>query len=105
MRDLSVQHRTHFSIVRLPLFLENYYGFERSVKEHAAIRCCIDPTRPYTPIAVNDVGEALAAVAADRERRWEDRTITLAGEPHTLAQVSPAAPRLNSTQLNSAQLN
>ena len=83
----KTKEKTRFTIVRLPLFLENYYGFEGGIKSNGTIKCSMDPSQSYTPIAVNDIGEAIASVAADSNGRFLDRTITLAGEPHTFAQV------------------
>ena len=76
----------HYTLVRLPLFLENYYGFITAVKEAGVVRCCIDPECKYTPIAVTDIGEALANIAADEEGLYLDETLSLAGEAHTVSQ-------------------
>ena len=88
VRELSASHGTHYTLIRMPLFLENYYGFAATVKQSAAIRCSIDPDQPYSPTAANDIGEAIAAVAADASGKWQDRTINLAGESHTVGQAT-----------------
>jgi hypothetical protein len=78
----------HFTIVRLPLFLENYYGFAQSVRDNDAIRCAVDPAARYSPIAVTDVGEALAAIATDTSGAHLGATLSLAGASHTFAEVA-----------------
>ena len=66
-----------YTLVRLPLFLENYYGFTGSVRTEGKIRCCIDASQLYSPIAVTDIGEALAAIAADTRGSYLDKTVSL----------------------------
>jgi len=80
-------HGAKFTLVRLPLFYENYYGFTGSVRTERKIRCCIDPGQLYSPIAVTDIGEALAAIAADTQGTFLDKTVSLAGESHSFAQL------------------
>ena len=77
-----------FTIVRLPLFLENYYGFAQSVRDNDAIRCAVDPAARYSPIAVTDVGEALAAIATDTSGAQLGATLSLAGASHTFGEVA-----------------
>ena len=89
-------------------------GFAAAVKATGTIKCAVErdqarsrsppdlrPTsaRPppdlrhlcdqmYSPIAVSDIGEALANVAADRGARFANQVLALAGEPHSFAEVA-----------------
>ncbi|KAL1503991.1 hypothetical protein AB1Y20_010406 [Prymnesium parvum] len=79
---------TKHTLVRLPLFLENYFGFTEGVRKEGKVKCCIDPIQQYSPIAVTDIGEALAAIAADTRGSYLNKTVSLAGEAHSLNQVA-----------------
>ena len=87
IKELCATCSTRYTIVRLPLFLENYYGFTESVKAEGIVRCSMDPTQRYSPIAVSDVGEALAAIAADSGGRYHNKTLDMAGEAHSCAEM------------------
>lgn len=88
VKEACASHRVHYSLIRMPLFLENYLGFTDSIREDAVIRCCIDPAAMYTPTGADDLGQAIANVAADASGRYLDRTLNLAGEAHSLSQVA-----------------
>lgn len=87
VKELGAHNRTSFTIVRLPLYLDNYTDFEKSIKASATIRHMMDPNVQYTPISCGEMGEVIATIAADTTERWLGRTVTIAGEPHTLAEV------------------
>ena len=44
--QLGVTH----SFLRLPLFVENYWGFKDTIKGHSAFYSPVDPDKPFTPV-------------------------------------------------------
>ena len=57
------------------------------MKQEGTIACSMHPDRPYCPIAVCDIGEALAAIAAEPSPKYHNQTLSLAGEAHTCQQM------------------
>jgi uncharacterized protein YbjT (DUF2867 family) len=54
-----------YTIVRLPLFIDNNYANVQSIKEGATFYDPRDPSKLHTPVAVADVGKASAAILSD----------------------------------------
>ncbi|XP_065892547.1 NAD(P)H azoreductase-like [Dysidea avara] len=54
-----------YTFIRLPLFVENYFGFKETIQKMSTIILPVDPTKPYTPVVVADAGKAGAAILAD----------------------------------------
>lgn len=53
-----------YTIVRLPLFLDNNYAHVGSIKGQGTFYVPQDPTKNHTPVAVVDVGKASADILA-----------------------------------------
>jgi uncharacterized protein YbjT (DUF2867 family) len=69
-----------YAIVRLPLFIDNNYAHVGSIKEQGTFYDPREPTKLHTPVAVGDVGKAVADIMADPSKH--------AGKTYKL--VSPA---------------
>ena len=44
------------TFIRLPFFMENYYGSVATVKSQSSIHMPLDPTKPFTCVVVGDAG-------------------------------------------------
>lgn len=51
-----------YTLLRLPLFIDNNWANVKSIKENSAIYGPADPDKKFTPIAVQDVAEAAAKI-------------------------------------------
>ncbi|GJP45649.1 hypothetical protein CLOM_g12813 [Closterium sp. NIES-68] len=78
-----------FTIIRLPLFMENNYGFAESIKDASAIYSSYEPDKPFTAVSVDDVGEAAAKIFADTEAH-KGKTYNLTGPSATAADIAHA---------------
>jgi len=54
-----------YTLLRLPLFIDNNWANKDSIKGQGKIYGPVNPDAKFTPIAVEDVGEAAAAVLAN----------------------------------------
>jgi hypothetical protein len=53
-----------FTIFRLYNFMENFFGNKQSITHMKTIFGPVEPSAPFTPISVQDIGEFVAAVLA-----------------------------------------
>ena len=83
--QLGVPH----TILRLPIFVENYFGFKDSIKGQGAIYCPVDGTKPFTPVAVADAAKAGAAILADSSKH-ANKTYAIISDRHTHSDVAAA---------------
>ena len=78
-----------FTLLRLPLFIDNNWGNQASIKGQGAIYGPVDPTAQYTSIAVSDAGEA-AAVILTHPTHHVHKTYTLTTALYTHADLAAA---------------
>ncbi|CAI5950576.1 unnamed protein product [Closterium sp. NIES-64] len=78
-----------FTVIRLPLFMENNYGFAESIKDASAIYSSYEPDKPFTAVSVDDVGEAAAKIFADPEAH-KGKTYNLTGPSATATDIAQA---------------
>lgn len=57
-----------YTIVRLPLFIDNNYAHVESIKGQGTFYTPQDPTKLHTPVAVSDVGKAAADIIASPQK-------------------------------------
>ena len=58
----------HYTILRLPWFMENYFVYEESIKKSSVVYDSIDPIKRFPAICMNDVGLAAAIVMFSPEK-------------------------------------
>mmetsp|Transcript_20305 Transcript_20305/g.38459 ORF Transcript_20305/g.38459 Transcript_20305/m.38459 type:complete len:298 (-) Transcript_20305:136-1029(-) len=78
-----------YSIIRLPLFIDNHFANTQSIKEKATFS---DPRNAYklhTPVAVSDVGKASADLLAKPKKHY-GKIYTLVMPPFNLIDFSKA---------------
>jgi uncharacterized protein YbjT (DUF2867 family) len=78
-----------YTFLRLPLFIDNYWGFKGTIQEQSQFYSPVDPTKPYTPVVVSDAGVAAAIILSDPARHT-NKTYTLVSDRHTFGDVAAA---------------
>ena len=82
---LNIPH----AFLRLPLFVDNYWAFKDPIQSQNSIFLPVDPSKPFTPVVVEDAGRAAAAVLADWKKH-ENKTYTIVSERHSYDDVAKA---------------
>ena len=78
-----------YGIVRLPLFMDNFYAGAQSIKDSSTFYDPRDSNKLFTPIAVNDVGKASADILAN-PKGHHNKTYKLVMPGFTLQQLAKA---------------
>ena len=75
------------TFLRLPFFVENYWGFKDGIIGQSTIYSPVDPTKPFTPVVVEDAGKAAAAVLTNPQKH-AGKTYTIVSDRHTYNDVT-----------------
>jgi uncharacterized protein YbjT (DUF2867 family) len=78
-----------YTILRLPLFIDNNWGNKGTISSQGVIYSCQNPDKPYTPIAVSDIGEAAAIILANPTSH-ANQTYNLTTKAYTNNQLATA---------------
>ena len=78
-----------YTFIRLPLFVENYWAFKDGIVGQSTIYSPVDPTKPFTPVVVEDAGKAAAAILANPQTH-AGKTYTIVSDRHTHNDVTAA---------------
>ena len=78
-----------YTILRLPLFVDNYWGFRDGIVGQSSIFNPVDPTKPFITVVVEDIGKAAAAILADPQKH-AGKAYTLVSDRHTYNDVAAA---------------
>ena len=78
-----------YTFLRLPLFVENYFGYKETIQKMSTIIIPVNPTKPYTPVVVDDAGKASAAVLADPSKHT-NKAYAIISDYHTHNDVAKA---------------
>ena len=76
-----------YTILRLPYFVENHWGFKDSIIGQSSIYSPIDPTKPFSVIATEDAGKAAAAILVDPTKHV-NKTYDVVSDRQTLDEVT-----------------
>lgn len=76
-----------YTIIRLPFFTENYWAFRDTIANQGIIYCPADPEKPYTPVAIEDVGNATAAILVDPSS-YANRVLNVVSDRQTFNEVA-----------------
>ena len=85
VKDLGVP----YTILRLPLFYDNFFGLKDEIKSHSSISSPVDPTKPFASIASEDAGKAGAVILADPSKHV-NKTYKLVSDRHTYNDLATA---------------
>ncbi len=78
-----------YAFLRLPLFIENNFGFKDPIVGQSMIYCPVDPEKPFTPVAVANAGQASAVILADPSKHT-NKTYILVSDRHTFNDLTAA---------------
>ena len=78
-----------YTILRLPPFVENYWGFKDGIVGQSSILSPVDPTKSFTTVVVEDAGKAAAAILTDPQKH-AGKTYTIVSDRHTYNDVAAA---------------
>lgn len=76
-----------YTLIRLPPFVDNYWAYQRSIKEASYFSTPGDPTKPFSAVVVEDIGKAAAAIMAKPEKH-SGKTYKLISNCHTLGELA-----------------
>ena len=76
-----------YTFLRLPLFVENYFGYKETIQKMSTIIVPVDPTKPFTPVVVGDAGKAAATILVDPSKH-ANKTHLIVSERHTHNDVA-----------------
>ena len=92
-----------YTFLRLPLFIENYFGFKATIQGQSSLFAPVDPTKLYTPVAVGDAGKVAAAVLADPSKHI-NKIYTVNSDRHTFGDVAAAFSEALSKEVKYVQV-
>ena len=78
-----------YTILKLPMFVENYWAFKDTIVGQSSIFSPVDPTKPFATVVVEDAGKAAAAILADPQKH-AGKSYDLISESHTYNDVAAA---------------
>lgn len=78
-----------YTFLRLPLFIDNYFAYQGTVKDQSAFYGPVEPNKPYTPVAVEDAGSAASVILSSPEKH-AGKTYTVVSDRHTFGGVAEA---------------
>ena len=78
-----------YTMFRLPVFFENYFGFKDTIKGQGAIYCPVDPSKKFCTASVGDIGKAAAAILVNPAKH-ANKTYTIVSDHHSYGDVAAA---------------
>ena len=78
-----------YTILRLPMFYENYFGFKDTIKGEGAIFWPADPSKKFCAAPVGDIGKAAAAILVNPAKH-ANKTYTIVSDHHSYGDLAAA---------------
>jgi uncharacterized protein YbjT (DUF2867 family) len=78
-----------YAIICLPFFMENEFGNKDSIQGQSAIYGSVSPDKPFAKVAVEDAGNACAAILSDYSKHI-GKTYTIISEHYTQGELAAA---------------
>ena len=78
-----------YCFLRLPLFVDNNWGFKDTIQGQSTIYCPVDPEKPFTAVVVEGAGRASATILANYSKHT-NTTYTLISDRYTYTELSKA---------------
>ena len=88
-----------YTFFYLSFFFENNFGFKDTIQGQSSLFGPVDPTKPFTSVAVGDAGKAAAAVLADPSKH-ANKTYKIISDRHTFGDVAAAFSEALGKQVN-----
>eukprot|EP00188_Purpureofilum_apyrenoidigerum_P005169 Plantae.Rhodophyta-Purpureofilum_apyrenoidigerum.ctg6465.p1 GENE.Plantae.Rhodophyta-Purpureofilum_apyrenoidigerum.ctg6465~~Plantae.Rhodophyta-Purpureofilum_apyrenoidigerum.ctg6465.p1 ORF type:complete len:327 (-),score=52.84 Plantae.Rhodophyta-Purpureofilum_apyrenoidigerum.ctg6465:320-1210(-) len=89
----------NYTIMRLPLFTDNYWAFKESIVGEGNIYSPVDPSMAYSPVLTEDAGKAAATIMLNYESHL-GKTYTICGDSHTFSDVADAFSKSLGKEVN-----
>ena len=87
VEDKILEFGVPCTFLRLPFFFENYFQFMGSIRQKLQFNCPVDPTKPLTAIAVDDIGFASAVILSDPGKH-AGKKYNLGGDRHSYVDLA-----------------
>lgn len=78
-----------YTFLRLPLFVDNCWGFKDPIVGQSSIYSPVDPTKLYTPVVVEDAGKAAAAILVNPAQH-ANKTYKIISDRHSFNDIAAA---------------
>ena len=78
-----------YAFIRLPLFVDNNWGFKDTIQGQSAFYAPINPDKPFTPVVVEDAGNAAATILSDYTKHT-NKTYTIVSDRYTHNELAKA---------------
>ena len=78
-----------YTFLRLPPFVNNYFGFKETIQKMSTIIVPVDPTKLFASVVVGDAGKAAAATLVDPSKH-ANKTYPIVSDRHTFNDVAKA---------------
>ena len=78
-----------YTILRLPILIDNLLGYRQSIKENSTIYWPVNPAMPFTPVVTRDASVA-AAVILGSPQKHEGKTYSIVGDRLTYNDIVKA---------------
>lgn len=78
-----------YTYLRLPLFVDNYFAYQGTIKSDSACYGPVDSSKPYTPVVVGDAGIAAATILSSPQQH-EGKTYNVVSDRHTFGDMAKA---------------
>ena len=98
LEDKVKEMDLNYTIVRLPLFMDNTYAHVGSIKDQGKFYVPQDPKMMHTPVSVADVGKASADILAAPQKH-QDMTYKLVAPAFSLNDLSVAFTKALKTDI------
>ena len=92
-----------YTIIRLPFFVENLYGFKDVISSQSTITYFLDPTTKFAQIVVEDAGKASAAILANPSK-YANRTLELTSDINSYNDIVKELSRALGKEVKYIQL-
>ena len=92
-----------YTIIRLPFFVENLYGFKDVITSQSAVTYFLDPTTKFAQIVVKDAGKASAEILANPSK-YANRTLELTSDIHSYNDIVEELSRALGKEIHYIQL-
>ena len=78
-----------YTFIRLPFFVDNNWGFKDTIQGQSAFYAPINPDKPFTPVVVEDAGNAAATILSDYTKHT-NKTYTIVSDRYTHNELAKA---------------
>ena len=78
-----------YTMLRLPVFFENYFGFKDTIKGAGAIHLPVDPSKKFCAASVGDIAKAAAAILVNPAKH-ANKTYNVVTDHYSYGDVAAA---------------